>query len=177
MSDAHAKSTSFERKVPPGESQPRLVCTECGFIYYENPKIVVGSVCEWSGRLLLCRRSIEPRSGFWTMPAGFLELNETTEAGARREAWEEARARIEIDALLAVYNIPHISQVQLMYRARLLSPEVEAADETSEVRLVEWEDIPWGELAFPSVEWALKHFSQVRGQSSFAVFTNTHEGH
>lgn len=111
------------------------------------------------------------------MPAGFLELNETTEAGARREAWEEARARIEIDALLAVYNIPHISQVQLMYRARLLSPEVEAADETSEVRLVEWEDIPWGELAFPSVEWALKHFSQVRGQSSFAVFTNTHEGH
>lgn len=177
MSDARSKRTSFERKVPPGESQPRLVCTECGFVYYENPKIVVGSVCEWSGRILLCRRSIEPRSGFWTIPAGFLELNETTEAGARREAWEEARARIEIDAILAVYNIPHISQVQLMYRARLLSPEVEAADETSEVRLMEWENIPWGELAFPSVEWALKHFHQVRGQSSFAVFTNTHGTH
>jgi len=135
---------------------------------------VVGSVCEWSDRLLLCRRSIEPRSGFWTIPAGYLELNETTEAGACREAWEEARARIEIDALLAVYNVPHISQVQIMYRARLLNPEVEAADETSEVRLFSWEEIPWGDLAFPSVEWALQHFRQVRGKSNFTVFTKTH---
>jgi ADP-ribose pyrophosphatase YjhB (NUDIX family) len=152
-----------------------LVCTECGFIYYENPKVVVGSVCEWSDRILLCRRSIEPRSGFWTIPAGFLELNETTEEGACREAWEEAHARIEIDALLAVYNIPDISQVQLMYRARLRSPDVEAADETSEVRLFAWDEIPWGELAFPSVKWALNHSHQVRGKSSFVAFTNTRE--
>jgi ADP-ribose pyrophosphatase YjhB (NUDIX family) len=150
-----------------------LVCADCGFIYYENPKLVVGSVCEWSGRLLLCRRSIEPRSGYWTIPAGFLELNESTEEGACREAWEEARARIEIDALLAVYNIPHISQVQLMYRARLLSPDVEAADETSEVRLFSWEEIPWGELAFPTVESALQQYRKVEGKSNFAVFTKT----
>jgi len=175
LPDSNRPGGSFERKVPPGESQPRLVCNDCGFIYYENPKVVVGSVCEWSDRILLCKRSIKPRSGFWTIPAGFMELNETTEEGARREAWEEARARIEINALLAVYNIPHISQVQLMYRARLLSPDVEAADETAEVRLFEWEDIPWGDLAFPSVQWALKHFDQVRDQSNFAAFTNTHE--
>jgi ADP-ribose pyrophosphatase YjhB (NUDIX family) len=166
--------TSFERKIPPGDSEPRLVCADCGFIYYENPKLVVGSVCEWSGRILLCKRSIEPRFGFWTIPAGFMELNETTEAGACREAWEEARARIEIDALLGVYNIPHISQVQLMYRARLKSPDVEAADETSEVGLFEWEEIPWGELAFPSVEWALQHYHQVRGKPSFPPFSKTH---
>jgi len=175
LTDARGLGGSFERKVPPGESQPRLVCTDCGFVYYENPKVVVGSVCEWSGRILLCKRSIEPRSGYWTIPAGFLELNETTDEGACREAWEEARARIEIDALLGVYNIPHISQVQLMYRARLLTPDIEAADETSEVGLFAWEEIPWDDLAFPSVEWALKHFHQVKGQSNFTTFCNTYE--
>ena len=94
------------RTVPEGDDHERLVCPDCGFISYENPKVVVGSVCTWEERILLCRRAIDPRSGYWTLPAGYLELNETTEAGAAREAWEEARAEIEIDTLLAVYNIP-----------------------------------------------------------------------
>ena len=161
---------SFERKVPPGDTHERLVCNDCGFILYENPKLVVGSVCEWSGRILLCKRSIEPRSGYWTIPAGFMEKGETTTQGAEREAWEEARAKIEIDSLLGIYNIPRISQVQLLYRARLLSPDVAVGDETSEVRLFEWDDIPWDELAFPSVSWVLQCFDSVRGQERFAPF-------
>ncbi|MCB9958978.1 MAG: NUDIX hydrolase [Rhodospirillaceae bacterium] len=143
------------RQVPDGDDRPRLVCPDCGFIAYENPKIVVGSVAAWQGRVLLCRRAIEPRTGFWTLPAGYLELNETSEAGALREAWEEARARLALDGLLAVYNIPRISQVQLIYRARLLDPDVAAGPESSEVGLFAWEDVPWGEIAFPTVHWAL----------------------
>ncbi len=161
---------SFERKVPPGDTHERLVCNDCGFILYENPKLVVGSVCEWSGRILLCKRSIEPRAGYWTIPAGFMEKGETTTQGAEREAWEEARAKIEIDSLLGIYNIPRISQVQLLYRARLLSPDVAVGEETREVRLFEWDDIPWDELAFPSVSWVLHCFDSVRGQEMFVPF-------
>ena len=106
----------------------------------------------------------------WTIPAGFMEKGETTTQGAEREAWEEARAKIEMDSLLGIYNIPRISQVQLLYRARLLSPDVAVGEETSEVRLFEWGDIPWDELAFPSVSWVLQCFSKVRGKESFAPF-------
>ena len=112
----------FSRRVPDGDNRERLVCDSCGFVSYENPKVVVGSVCTWGERILLCKRAIEPRRGFWTLPAGYLEVREATGVGAAREAWEEALARIEIDALLAVYNIPRISQVQVIYRARLLAP-------------------------------------------------------
>lgn len=160
------------RQVPPGDDRPRLTCPDCGFVVYENPKVVVGSVVSWEGRILLCRRAIPPRTGFWTIPAGYLELNETSTEGAVREAWEEARARIAIDALLAVYNIPRISQVQLIYRARLLSPEVAAGEETQEVALFEWPELPWEELAFPSVAWALHHARAVEGQAQFAAMTN-----
>ena len=116
----------FSRRMPEGDNRERLVCDSCGFVSYENPKLVVGSVCTWGDRILLCKRAIEPRRGFWTLPAGYLEVREATSDGAAREAWEEAMARIEIDALLAVYNIPRISQVQVIYRARLLSPDVAA---------------------------------------------------
>ena len=163
---------SFQRKIPPGDTHPRLVCADCGFVYYENPKVVVGSVCEWSDRVLLCRRSIEPRAGYWTIPAGYMEARETTVEGARREAWEEAQARIEIDSLLGVYNIPRISQVQLIYRARLVTPDVAAGHETREVRLFGWDEIPWDELAFPSVRWALRHCREVAGQAVYAPFAN-----
>jgi ADP-ribose pyrophosphatase YjhB (NUDIX family) len=146
------------REIPAGEDRERLVCPDCGFIAYENPKIVVGSVCRWDERILLCRRAIEPRIGFWTLPAGYLELHESTQAGAIREAFEEATARIAIDGLLAVYDVPHISQVQLMYRAHLLSPDITPGIESLEVGLFAWDEIPWTELAFPSVEWALHHF-------------------
>lgn len=159
-------------KVPKGDNRLRFVCEDCGFVLYRNPKIVVGSVCRWEDRILLCRRGIEPQRGFWTIPAGYLELNETSMEGAAREAMEEALARIEIAALLAVYNIPRIGQVQLIYAARLLSGKVAPGEETLEARLFRRDEIPWGELAFPSVRWALCHHEEVRGQRVFSPRTN-----
>ena len=155
------------RRIPPGEDRERLVCAECGFILYENPKIVVGSVVSWGDRILLCRRAIHPRKGYWTLPAGYLELGESTAEGAIREAWEEAQARIELDALLAVYNIARLSQVQLIYRARLLSDDIAAGPESAEVGLFAWEDIPWRDLAFPSVVWSLREYQARLGQTGF----------
>ena len=150
----------------------RYVCGQCGHIHYTNPKIVVGSVVVYNRNILLCRRAIEPRKTYWTLPAGFLEEHETPEDGARREAREEAMCEIKIDALLAVYAVPHISQVQLMYRASLASPEFSPGPESLETKLFAWDDIPWNELAFPSVHWALDHFRAVEGQAVFAPFSN-----
>jgi ADP-ribose pyrophosphatase YjhB (NUDIX family) len=158
MAEESTATHGFEQRIPEGDSRSRLVCRDCGFIAYENPKVVVGSVSTWGERVLLCRRAINPRSGYWTLPAGYMEMNETSLDGALREAWEEARARIEIVRLLAVYNIPRLSQVQLIYLGRLLSPEIEAGPESAEVRLFPWEAIPWNDIAFPSVRWALNHF-------------------
>ena len=158
----------FSRRAPEDDDRERLVCERCGFVNYENPKIVVGSVATWEDRILLCRRAINPRDGYWTLPAGYLELNESPESGALREAWEEARARLEIDQLLATYAITRISQVQLIYRARLLSPDVSAGPESREVDLFTWDEIPWDELAFPSVHWALVHFRDSADQTVFS---------
>ncbi len=162
----------FEQRIPAGDDRHRAVCVDCGFVNYENPKIVVGAVCRWQDRILLCRRAINPRKGFWTLPAGYLEQHETTIAGAEREAWEEARAKIAIDALLAVYTIPRLSQVQLIYRARLVDPAVSAGPESLEVGLFDYADIPWNDLAFPSVHWALGHHRAVARETVFATFTN-----
>lgn len=162
----------FVRRVPDGDSLPRDVCSKCGYIHYVNPKIVVGSVCSWHGRILLCRRAIEPRSGFWTIPAGYLEERETPADGARREAWEEALAKIEIDRLLAIYSVPRISQVQLIFRATLATEDFAPGVESLETALFAWEEIPWNELAFPSVHWALKHHREVEGKDAFAPFDN-----
>ncbi len=158
--------------IPDGDNRERLVCPDCGFINYENPKIVVGSVCIWEGKILLCRRAINPRRGFWTIPAGYLELNEDAETGAIREAKEEACADIEIDALLAVYNVTRISQVQLIYRATLPSPTIAAGEESLEVGLFSWDEIPWDNIAFPSVHWALNHYREVANQPVFTTRTN-----
>ena len=163
---------AFARRMPEGDNRDREVCSHCGFINYENPRIVVGSVSFWGERILMCRRAINPRKGHWTLPAGYLELNETTEAGALREAWEEARARIRIEGLLAVYNIPRLSQVQLIYRARLSDDRIAAGPESQAVELFTFDDIPWDDLAFPSVRWALHHFAQSRGVHGFPPFTN-----
>lgn len=160
------------RTVPEGDDHERLVCPDCGYIAYENPKVVVGAVCTWEQKILLCRRAIDPRLGFWTLPAGYMELHETSEQGAAREAWEEARADIRIDALLAVYNIPRISQVQLIYRAHLVTPNVSAGPESEEVGLFDWDEIPWEDLAFPSVRWALEHFHELRDEAAFAPRAN-----
>ena len=159
------------REVPEGDNQARLVCPDCGFIDYENPKIVVGSVAVWESRILLCKRAIAPRVGYWTLPAGYLELNETTMQGAVREAEEEANASLELGDLLAVYNIPRISQVQLIYRAKLLSDAVAPGPESQAVELFAWDDLPWHDLAFPSVRWALDHHRQAESAGG-APFSN-----
>ena len=146
----------FVRTIPDGDTTERQVCKACGYVAYENPKIVVGSVVSEDGHVLLCRRAIEPRSGFWTLPAGYLELNETTAEGARREAMEEAGADIAIDGLLALYDVSRIGQVQVMYRASFARPGIQAGIESLEVRMFAWEDIPWNTIAFPTVHWALQ---------------------
>ena len=145
----------FDRRTPEGEDRERLVCGDCGFVAYENPKIVVGSVVEVAGQVLLCRRAIEPRQGFWTLPAGYMEMGETVEEGAMREAWEEARARLALGGILAVYSIARLGQVQVIFRATLAEPGFAAGPESLDVRLFAWEDVPWDEIAFPSVRWAL----------------------
>ena len=175
MMDELAARGPTVRRIPDGDNRERLVCPDCGFIVYENPKIVVGSVCLHEGRILLCRRAIEPRRGYWTLPAGYLELHETAEQGAAREAWEEACARIEIDRLLAVYTIVRISQVQLIYLARLETDSVAAGDESLEVGLFGWEEIPWDDLAFPSVRWALNHWREIADAETWVPFSNPEE--
>ena len=172
MSDDNPFRGPSVRGIPEGDNRERMICAECGYILYDNPKIVVGSVARWDDRILLVRRSIEPRYGYWTLPAGYLELNEAASAGAEREAWEEARARIEIEGLLAIYDIPRISQVQLIYRARLLDDAIQAGSESLEVKLFKWEEIPWNELAFPSIGWALQHDREARGTRDFTARIN-----
>ena len=162
----------FVLRVPDGDTAERYVCDACGHVHYTNPKIVVGSVVTHRNRFLLCRRAIEPRKGLWTLPAGYLEENETPEEGARREAREEAQCDIVLDGLLAVYSIPRISQVQLMYRARLDTEQFGAGAESLEVKLFDWDDIPWTEIAFPSAGWALQHHYQLGNGKIFAPFSN-----
>jgi ADP-ribose pyrophosphatase YjhB (NUDIX family) len=169
---APAPGPHFVRRIPEGDTSERYICGQCGHIAYSNPKIVVGSVVTFDDRVLLCRRAIEPRKNYWTLPAGYLEEHETPEDGAKREAQEEACADIEIDALLAVYAVPHISQVQLMYRAKLSAPKFSAGPESLDVKLFAWNDIPWTELAFPSVKWALNHYRETKGCVVFTPFGN-----
>ena len=153
------------RQIPEGDDRERLVCLDCNFVAYENPKVVVGSIVAEGDRVLLCRRAIEPRAGFWTIPAGYMEMGETTAEGAQREAWEEARARIAIEGVLAVYSIAHLGQVQVIFRARWAKPGYEAGPESLEVRQFAWNDIPWEDIAFPSVRWALLAWYESREHS------------
>jgi len=156
-------SISFTRRTPAGDNLPRDVCDRCGFVAYENPKIVVGSVVRHGSRILMCRRAIEPSRGLWTIPAGYLEHGETPEEGALREAKEEATARIVIDSLLAVYTVRRIGQVQLIYRAHLADPGFAPGPESEAVSLFEEDGLPVDTLAFPSVRWALAHERQPGG--------------
>lgn len=177
MTESPSKATHLPRgpvtlRVPEGDDRMRKVCDDCGFVFYENPKLIVGAVCTWTNEtgedlFLLIRRGIEPRVGFWSIPAGYMELQETSEAGAVREVWEEARARVEPDALLAVYNLPHISQVHLIYRAKMTTPHHGAGPESIETGLFTWDQIPWDELAYPNVRWMLESWRERRGQTAF----------
>jgi len=163
----NACGNPVEHRVPPDDDRSRAVCASCGAIQYQNPKIVVGCLPVWEDRILICRRAIEPRHGLWTLPAGFMENGESAAEGAAREAVEEAHARVEITDLYTVYSIPHISQVYMMFRARLLSPEVSPGRESLEVRLASEEEIPWDRLAFVMVQRTLRHFLDDRRQGVF----------
>ncbi|HEY9844074.1 MAG: NUDIX hydrolase [Candidatus Sericytochromatia bacterium] len=157
----------IDYRIPEQDDRPRAVCLACNRVHYQNPHIVVGVVAFWQEQVLLVKRGIEPRTGFWALPAGYLELAETTEDGARREAWEEAGAELELRHLLAVYNLAHLSQVQILYLAELKHPNVFAGPESLEVGLFSPESVPWDQLAFPSVSLALKHAWQMLRSSEF----------
>ncbi len=145
-------------KIPEGDHLPRFVCVGCGMVHYQNPLLVLGCVPQWEDKILLCRRAIEPRLGYWTVPAGFMENGETMQAAAARECFEEAVARVEIGSLLVVVNVTHAQQVHVMFRARMLTPEFAAGVESLEVGLYSEAEVPWEDLAFPSGEFTLRKF-------------------
>lgn len=148
--------SEVEVRVPEGDNRPRHVCDTCSTVHYQNPKIVVGCIPEWEQQILLCRRAIEPRYGLWTVPAGFMENGETSQQGAARETLEEACARVEVEGLYTLFNLPHINQVYMLFRSRLLDLEYAAGDESLEVRLFDESEIPWDKLAFPVIKESLK---------------------
>jgi ADP-ribose pyrophosphatase YjhB (NUDIX family) len=144
--------------TPPGDHLPRHFCPACSTVHYENPKLVVGCVPELAGQILICRRAIEPRRGYWTVPAGFMENGETLEAGAARECHEEALASVAIGSLLALVNIPEAQQVHVFFRAKLTASAFGAGEESLETMLVDAADIPWEDIAFPSTRFALENY-------------------
>lgn len=162
-------------RVPSGDTLPRYVCDNCSTIHYQNPRMVVGCIPEWEDRILLCRRAIEPRHGLWTVPAGYMENGETTFQGALRETLEEANARVEVGPLYALYNIPHINQVYILFRARLLDREVRPGAETLEVRLMTENEIPWDQIAFASVRNTLSHYYADRRNGEYKFHMGTIE--
>lgn len=171
------KTIRFQRLIPDGDTHERDICATCGFVNYQNPRIVVGSVVRHMGKVLLCRRAIEPRRGFWTVPAGYLELNETPEHGALREAREEALAHLQLGDLLAIYSVPHLSQVQLIYRAEFEpagadEPLFGIGEESLEVGLFDWDKLPINEIAFPTVHWMLEHEREVQRSGYRGPFGN-----
>lgn len=155
-------------RIPEGDNMPRHVCQRCGTIHYLNPKLVVGCIAEWEEKILLCRRAIEPRHGLWTLPAGFMENSETTAQAATRETLEEACARVEIDELFSLVNIPHINQVHLFYRARMIDAGFSAGVESLETALFSEAEIPWDALAFRSVALCLKAYFNDRAKGRFS---------
>lgn len=161
--------------VPAGDNRPRFVCSQCNEIHYQNPKIVAGCVVSAGGRVLLCRRAIEPRYGLWTVPAGFMENGETTEQAAARETFEEAQAQVDVEALYAVFNLPHIDQVYMMFRGRLRGDTYAAGAESLDVALFEETEIPWDTLAFPVVKETLRLYFEDRVRGEFPVRTGTIE--
>ena len=163
----------LENRVPEGDNRVRPVCDSCGVIHYTNPKIVAGTIPVWEDRILLCRRAIEPRYGFWTLPAGFMENAETTVEAAIRETVEEANAQVEIEGLYSVINVPHIDQVHMYFRATMVNDRFSAGDESLDVALFRETEIPWDDLAFPTVSATLRRFfDERRRATSFSVFVD-----
>jgi ADP-ribose pyrophosphatase YjhB (NUDIX family) len=153
---------SVSLSVPEGDHLPRYICTSCAIIHYENPRLIVGCIPEYEGKILLCRRAIEPRRGFWTAPAGFMENGETLQMGAARESMEEALAQVEIGSIVSIVHVLQANQVHVMFRAKLLDKNVGAGPESLEVELFDEADIPWDGMAFRSIEFALKRYLEDR---------------
>jgi ADP-ribose pyrophosphatase YjhB (NUDIX family) len=162
--------TAVEHRVPDdGDTKVRAICPSCGTIHYQNPLNVVGTVPYWGEQVLLCKRNIEPRLGFWTLPAGFMELDESTADGAVRETHEEAGAQIELEGLFTLLNVVRVGQVHMYYRARLLSDQFAPGFETQEARLFHEHEIPWDDIAFRTVKTTLEHFFDDRRRGLFGV--------
>lgn len=164
---------AVELRMPQGDDRDRYVCTRCAHIHYVNPRVIVGCLPEHAGQVLLCRRAIEPRLGFWTLPAGFMENGETTADGAARETWEEARARVSNLHLYRVFDVPHISQVYLFYRCTLDDGLFAAGPESTEVGLYSEDSVPWDEIAFPVVHETLRAWFRDRDSGHFPVSVET----
>ena len=160
---------SVTQRIPEGDNMPRFVCDSCNTIHYENPNIVAGCIPVLDDKILLCRRAIEPRYGHWTLPAGYMENNETIEQAAMRESLEEANANVELEQLYTIFSIPHANQVYMMYRARLLDENFSPGIESLEVQLFEEKDIPWDDLAFSTITHTLKYYYQDRARGEFEM--------
>jgi ADP-ribose pyrophosphatase YjhB (NUDIX family) len=160
---------ALEVKVPAGDNRPRHVCNTCSTVHYQNPKIVVGCIPVWEQQILLCRRAIEPRYGLWTVPAGFMENGETSQQGATRETLEEACARVEVEGLYTLFNLPRINQVYLLFRSRLLDLDFAAGEESLEVKLFDEQEIPWDRLAFPVIKESLKLYYADRQKGRYPL--------
>lgn len=159
-------------RLPEGDHLPRHVCDHCGHVQYFNPRVIVGCVPEWEdGRILMCKRNIEPRLGLWTFPAGFMELGETTAQGAARETREEAQADVEVGSLVAVINVPYVSQVYMIHRGRLRSAHHGPTPESSQTQLMHEHEIPWDRIAFPTVWHGLRFFFQDRAAGVSTIHT------
>lgn len=165
----HCGSDKIEYKIPQEDNRHRNVCTHCNRCYYSNPKVIVGAVVLWQEKFLLCKRDIEPRRGFWTFPAGFLENGETLEEGACRETFEEAQASVEISHLLGVYSLVAMNQVHVTYLANMKTQEYSTTTESSEVQLFNVQEIPWDNLAFPVIKWALNAAANKKSSDCYCI--------
>jgi ADP-ribose pyrophosphatase YjhB (NUDIX family) len=168
---------SVSLKIPEGDDRERFVCTGCDLIHYSNPRVIVGCVPVYEGRVLLCKRAIEPRKNYWTLPAGFMENGETTQQGAARETWEEARARVSQLDLYRVFDVPYISQVYMFYRCELDQGEFGVGPESLETALYTQDEIPWDEIAFPVVYETLREYFSDVDQGHFPVRVSAIERH
>ncbi len=171
MNFCSACGAQVAQKIPPGDNRLRYVCDACHVIHYQNPKIVAGCIPAWEDKVLLCKRAIEPRYGYWTLPAGFMELDETSHAAAVRETLEEANAKVEILNLFAIFNLPEVSQVYMIFNSNLLDLNFSAGAESQEVSLFSEDEIPWDELAFLTIRYSLKFFFEDQKKQSYQLHT------
>lgn len=166
---------AITQRIPDGDNRLRACCDHCGAIHYVNPRLVVGTVPTWGEQVLLCRRAIEPRRNYWTLPAGFLEVGETVGDGAIRETDEEAGARIVLGPIFTMFDVLHVGQVHVFYRATLVDGTFAAGEESLEVKLFDEVDIPWDELAFRTVSLTLRHFFEDRARGHFELHSGAIE--